>query len=72
MEEAKDNVVNLDIRRVERINHIRVPLGTMSFSELGALADKCRVREDEARIDWMTVQDYMDRRFPGDDGGDAA
>lgn len=50
-------------RRVERINGIRLPLGSMTVSELVALHETCISRVEEAQTDVMIVADYLAQRF---------
>lgn len=59
------NLSTFPLDRLEHINNIALPLGTMVYSELVALEEDARSRVVEAQTDAMIIQDYLARRFPG-------
>lgn len=73
MEGSQDNLFNLDdyrpavehdYRRVERINGIKMPLGSMAVDELDGVIGHCQERVTSAQTDLQMAQDYRDHRFP--------
>ena len=63
-EPLADVIQMSDRRNTERINGIRINLGSMSLTELTTLEGYCGQREVEARTDGMIVRDYIDTHFP--------
>ena len=74
METPENNVYQIDFyRNTERINGVRLNLGSMALSELENVYDHCVRRETDAKTDRIMVQDYIEtysERHPG--GGDVA
>jgi len=59
-------------RTSEYINGTALRLGEMPLQKLLELEAECRAQLENARCDLMIVRDYLDRRFPDDDGGSSA
>lgn len=68
--EGQDNLFNLDdyrepdYRRVQRINDVKLPLGTMAVEELDGVIGQCQGRVAKAHTELQIAQDYRSHRFP--------
>jgi hypothetical protein len=58
-----NNVIQLPLNRVERVNNVALPLGTMTLQELENARKYCYLREREARLEGDIISEYIVMRF---------